>query len=293
MTSHDVVDAVRRIVHTRRVGHAGTLDPLATGVLVVMVGTTTRLARFLNGAIKSYHAVIRLGVSTTTYDAAGEVVARRPVAVERATLEAALSQFRGTLQQVPPMYSALKVGGKPLYKLARQGREIARPPREVTVHELCLTAWNPPELTIEVTCSAGTYIRSLAHDLGELLGCGAHLTALTRTASGSFCIAESISLAGLRALAEHDCLAEALLPPQAALTALPTVHLTPEQVRAVCHGQSIALEQAPDAGEIQAWDEEGNLVAVLIPVAENRWRPNLVLAQARPVHGVDCSSVVA
>ncbi len=280
MTSHDVVDAVRRIVHIRRVGHAGTLDPLATGVLVVMVGTTTRLARFLSGALKSYHAVIRLGVSTTTYDAAGEVVAHRPVAVERATVAAALAQFRGTLQQTPPMYSALKVRGEPLYKLARQGREIERPPREVTVHELRLMAWNPPELTIEVVCSAGTYVRSLAHDLGELLGCGAHLTALTRTASGSFRIAGSLSLAGLHALAEHGCLAEALLPPQAALTALPTVHLTPEQVRAVCHGRSIALEQTSDAGEIQAWDEAGNLVAVLIPVAEGRWRPNLVLAQA-------------
>ena len=279
MTSHDVVDAVRRIVHIRRVGHAGTLDPLATGVLVVMVGPTTRLARFLSGAIKSYHAVIRLGVSTTTYDAAGEVVTRRPVDVDRAALEAALAQFRGTLQQMPPMYSALKVGGKPLYKLARQGREIARPPREVTVHELRLMAWNLPELTVEVACSAGTYVRSLAHDLGELLGCGAHLTALTRTASGSFRISESISLAGLRALAEHGCLAEALLPPQAALTSLPTVHLTPEQVRAVCHGQSVALEQSPAAGEIQAWDAEGNLVAVLIPVGEGRWRPNLVLAQ--------------
>ncbi|MBN1261891.1 MAG: tRNA pseudouridine(55) synthase TruB [Anaerolineae bacterium] len=276
MTSHDVVDVARRLVGTRRVGHAGTLDPLATGVLVVLVGKATRLARYLSVSDKTYHAVIRLGITMTTYDAEGDVVARYPVDVDAAAIDAALAVFRGEIQQRPPMVSAVKVGGQPLYKLARQGKEVERPLRTVTVHALERRSWDPPDLTIEMTCSAGTYVRSLAHDLGQMLGCGAHVAALTRARSGSFEIAESLSLECLRALAREGRLQTALLPPQMALR-FPGVMLAPEQVRAVCQGQRIVLTDAPDSPELQALAPDGTLIAVLIPTTDGAWRPSLVL----------------
>ena len=278
MTSHDVVNVMRRLTHIRRIGHTGTLDPMATGVLIILVGPATRLSRFLMGKNKKYRAVIRLGQTTTTYDAEGELVKQRPVTVDKAELEQALAAFQGEILQIPPMYSAIKVNGKPLYKLAHQGKEIARTPRHVTIHSVILTDWQPPDLTVEVACSAGTYIRSLAYDLGEALGCGAHLTALTRTASGHFDLAESVSLDTLRELEKDGHLEEMLLPPQTALT-LPSIRLTPEQVQAVCYGQTISLDDAPAVPELQATDAVGQLIAVLIPVEEGQWRPNLVLVQ--------------
>jgi tRNA pseudouridine55 synthase len=277
MTSHDVVNAVRRIVGARRVGHTGTLDPMATGVLVVLVGPSTRLARFLAAGDKTYRAVIRLGEATTTYDAEGEVTERRPVTVELAAIETALEPFRGAILQMPPMYSAIKVGGKKLYQLARQGKQVAREPRPVTMHRLVILDWVSPDLTVDVTCSAGTYIRSLAHDLGQALGCGAHLRALARTATGPFCLEESHALDELRRLAEAGRLAEVLLPPKAALYALPTVHLSWEQVQAVRYGQDVALVAEENAGDVQARDPQDCLVAVLTPVGSGQWHPELVL----------------
>ncbi len=277
ITSHDVVNAVRRIVGVRQVGHAGTLDPLATGVLIVLVGPATRLARYLSGADKTYTAVLRLGESTSTYDAEGEVLAKRPVTAGLEEIETALEAFRGPLLQIPPMVSALKVGGKPLYRLARQGQEIERQPRPVVIHALNIEDWTPPTLTLTVTCSAGTYIRSLAHDLGERLGCGAHVAALCRTATGPFRLAESVTLEQLRALAEKGRLAEALLLPELALAALPPVTLTPAMESAVRYGQSLELSDSPDAPEVRAHDAMGRLVAILIPREDGRWGPTLVL----------------
>lgn len=276
MSSHDVVNVVRRLAHTRRVGHTGTLDPLATGVLVLLVGPSTRLARFFSGAIKTYRAVAHLGETTTTYDAEGEVVERRPVEVTRDEVSEVLGALRGDQLQIPPMYSAVKVRGETLYKLARQGKEIERPPRPVTVHDIELRDWSPPEITFEVTVSAGTYIRTLAHDLGQTLGCGAHLRALTRLAAGRFRLEESYTLDTLETLTRAGRLEEALVAPAEALT-LPAVRLAEAQVEAVCHGQQIVLEEAPTAPEIQAQDPEGRFFAVLIPLGERVWRPNLVL----------------
>lgn len=277
MTSHDVVNAVRRITGIRQVGHTGTLDPLATGVLIVLVGAATRLARYISGVDKTYTAVVRLGETTSTYDAEGEILLRRPVAVGCADIEVALAAYRGPLLQTPPMVSAVKVGGKPLYKLARKGQEIERQPRQVTIHALTLDACALPEFTLTITCSAGTYIRSLAHDLGEQLGCGAHLVALTRTATGRFDLAQSVTLEQLRALAEADRLAEALLPPDMAVMALPEITLTPAMENAVRYGQSIELPDMPAAAEVRAHAADGRLVAVLIPLEDGRWRPTLVL----------------
>lgn len=276
ITSHDVVNAVRRMAKTRRVGHAGTLDPLATGVLVLLVGPATRLAQFISGSDKTYRATIRLGQATTTYDADGDIVAQYPVAAGRADVEQALNQFRGPIAQVPPMYSAIKVNGQKLYKLARQGRDIARQPRDVTIHRLDIVAWTPPDFIVDVICSAGTYVRSLAHDLGQTLGCGAHLTALSRTASGDFTLAQSHTLDDLRALADDGRFASALLAPQTALAAFPSVTLTTEQERAVDFGQKFTLYVPAGAEMAQALDSNGYLRAVLIPVSPDVWRPKLV-----------------
>ncbi len=291
MTSHAVVAAVRRLAQTRRVGHAGTLDPRATGVLLLLIGPATRLSQYVMGMDKTYRAVVRLGETTTTYDTEGEVVARQAIPADLAEggfpkIESVVSQFRGPISQVPPMYSAIKVKGKKLYQLARQGKEIERKPRSVTIYRLDVLAWQPPDLTLEVVCSSGTYIRSLAHDLGQALGCGGHLRALTRTRIGAFCLEKSYSLEDLQALATEDRLDEALLPPKAALYRMPLVRLDPTQVQAVRHGQGIVLPsllgeaQAVEtacASKVQARDEDDQLVAILIPTDEGTWRPKLVL----------------
>lgn len=276
MTSHDVVDAVRRLAGTRRVGHAGTLDPLATGVLVLALGAATRLVQFIDGSDKTYRATLRLGETTTTYDADGDLVERRTVTANQAEVEAALAAFRGDITQIPPMYSAIKMKGQKLYNLARQGKEIERAPRPVTIHRLDVLDWALPDVTIEVGCSAGTYIRSLAHDLGQTLGCGAHLTALTRTAAGDFRLEDSHTLAALDALAQAGRLVEALLPPETALAVLPVIAITPAQEQAVRFGQTVALENAPDAEMAQACDAAGRLVAVMLQVSPGIWRPKLV-----------------
>jgi tRNA pseudouridine55 synthase len=193
-TSHDVVAYIRRLTQIRRVGHAGTLDPMATGVLLICLGRATRIAEYLVAGRKRYRAVIRLGISTDSHDADGQVTATAPVAADRSEVESALSRFRGSIKQVPPMVSALKRQGQPLYKLARRGITVDRPARPVEIFELTLTKWLSPSLTVELTCSPGTYVRALARDLGQQLGCGAHLTALTRLASGDFRLNEAIQV---------------------------------------------------------------------------------------------------
>jgi len=280
MTSHDVVNAVRRMTGIRRVGHAGTLDPMATGVLVLALGAATRLMQFIDGSDKTYRATLRLGETTTTYDADGDIVERRPVTVSQTDIEAGLARFRGDIAQIPPMYSAVKVKGQKLYKLARQGKEIERAPRPVTIYRLDVLDWALPDVTIEVVCSAGTYVRSLAHDLGQTLGCGAHLIALTRTAAGEFRVEDSHTLEALEALAHAGRLAEVLLPPETALTALPVIVLTPEQEQATRFGQTVTLDTAPDAEMVQARDAAGQLVAVMLPVEPGIWRPKLVFQSA-------------
>jgi tRNA pseudouridine55 synthase len=198
-TSHDVVAYVRRLTHMRRVGHAGTLDPMATGVLLVCLGRATRMVEYLMEGRKHYRAVLCLGISTDSHDADGQVTATAPVTATKTDVERALSHYRGNIQQVPPMVSAIKRDGQPLYKLARRGIVVERTARPVEIYELALTDWRPPNVTIELLCSPGTYVRALARDLGKQLGCGAHLTALTRLASGSFTLSEAITLDQLAA----------------------------------------------------------------------------------------------
>jgi tRNA pseudouridine55 synthase len=246
MTSHDVVNRVRRLAGQRRVGHAGTLDPLATGVLLVCLGRATRVAEYLAGSSKHYRARVRLGVTTDTQDADGQVLLERPVELARAAVEAALAAFRGKIEQVPPMYSAVKHQGRALYKLAREGMEVERRPRTVEVFDLALTEWAPPELELAVRVSAGTYVRTLAHDLGERLGCGAHLTALRREASGVFTLAEATPLAALEAEAQDGAWRRHVLPVARALRDWPAVHLDARAAWRLENGQALAVE-LPDA----------------------------------------------
>ena len=197
-TSHDVVDQVRRALGTRRVGHGGTLDPDATGVLVLGVGVGTKLLEFVTGADKTYEGTLRFGVTTSTLDAAGEVTGHYDMAVTPALVAEAATRFVGHIEQIPPMVSAVKVGGKRLHELARAGQEVAREPRPVTVHRFDTAPTEDPLVyTLSVDCTSGTYIRTLAADLGEALGGGAHLTSLRRTAVGSFAVAECCPVEGI------------------------------------------------------------------------------------------------
>ncbi|MDX1613267.1 MAG: tRNA pseudouridine(55) synthase TruB, partial [Candidatus Promineifilaceae bacterium] len=235
LTSHDVVRQVRRIADMRRVGHTGTLDPLATGVLIVCLGRATRLAEYVVDLRKVYVTTVRLGQSTTTYDTEGQLTNERPVNVDQAQIQAALAQFRGPIQQVPPLYSALKKDGVPLYQHARSGHQVERPARQVTVYELTVLAWQTPHLTLRVACSSGTYIRSLAHDLGEALGCGGHVVALRRTQVGSFSAEHAIPLDQLSAanLDRH------LQPPDRAVTHLPEVRVDNDEAVRLLQGQTL------------------------------------------------------
>ncbi len=278
-TSHDVVAYVRRQAGQKRVGHAGTLDPLATGVLLVCLGQATRLSEYLMASDKVYLARIQLGVTTDTYDAEGQVTGMSEVHVDEAALRTALQRFTGEIDQIPPMYSALKHDGQPLYRLARQGIQVERPPRRVRIESinLCQMAW--PELTLEVHCSSGTYIRSLAHDIGQALGCGAHLTGLVRQASGSFRVEQAVSSNELEQAATERRLAELLHPLDAALQAMPAVSLDAETAQRVRHGQRVPLPLSPSpaAPACRAYDNAGQLVAVMVYRAEtNDWRPDKV-----------------
>lgn len=201
MTSHDVVDHVRRILRMKRVGHAGTLDPMATGVLIVLLGKATKLSQFLMSLDKEYEGTIRLGQTTNTHDAEGEVVSTRPVPdLSEEQVRAVMATFMGDQYQIPPMFSAKKQDGVPLYKLARKGKEVEREPRFIRVASFELLRFALPELDIRLRCSKGTYVRTLAHDMGEKIGCGAHLSALRRTATDKFTIAQAIPLEKLEQL---------------------------------------------------------------------------------------------
>lgn len=278
MTSHDVVVRVRAVARQREVGHAGTLDPMATGVLLLCLGRATRLSEYLMNAPKRYLARVRLGIATDTDDAEGNILAERPVEADRAAVEVALEPFRGPIFQIPPMYSALKRGGQPLHRLARRGQTVERKPRPVEIYHLGLIAWEPPELTLEVLCSPGTYIRALARDLGEALGCGAHLAGLTRLASGDFLLEDAARWEEVT----PEKLPDLLLPPDAALRPYPALYLNDAEARAVRHGRDIPAgadgEGSPKAALARAYGPDGRLLAVLeYRPDRGRWHPRKVL----------------
>ena len=268
ITSHDVIGRVRRAARMRRVGHAGTLDPLATGVLLVCLGRATRLVEYLTGQPKTYEAVIRMGQTTDTYDAEGTITAERPITFTEADLAQALTQFRGDIEQVPPMYSAIKRDGQPLYKLARQGKEVERPSRPVTIYNLDILNWQPPLLSLRITCSKGTYIRSLAHDLGEALGCGGHIVALRRTAVGDFTLDTAVPLNDLK----PDNLGNYLLPMDTAVSHLPRLDLPDLDANRLLMGQTVSRQPEQPAAElVRAYGADGRFIGV-VRANESVWQ---------------------
>jgi len=278
MTSFQIVALVRKLSGERKVGHSGTLDPDATGVLSILLGQATKLARFLTDATKVYRAEVEFGSATSTYDSSGAITQKgdtSSIALER--IELALDSFRGLIEQIPPMYSAIKHHGKPLYRLARAGIEVPRKPREVNISRLDVLDWQNPLLTIEVECSKGTYIRSLAHDLGQALGCGAHLKGLVRLQSGPFYIDKAISLAQLDDAFQHGYWETLVYPPDTVLSHLPAIVVDAAGEDDIAHGRPLSLpkEQNGIAGEQRrAYSSDGRFLALLRFNPENElWQP--------------------
>jgi len=289
MTSHDVVDAIRRVSGQRRVGHAGTLDPMATGVLLVCLGQATRVAEYLMGGRKRYRASVVLGSTTETYDADGEVTSSGGrTDFEQAEIEAALGGLVGPIEQVPPIYSALKQGGESLHRRVRRGEKVEVQPRPVEIDEIRLLDWEPPVLILEVTCSPGTYVRSLAHDLGQRLGSGAYLGALVRLASGRFTLEDATSLERLEEAFQHGQEEQFLLPMDEALLDWPAIVVDSGEKQRLVQGQPIPAgaaagghgpgSTAPEAeGWARAYSSDGDFLAIVAYEADaRRWRPKKV-----------------
>ncbi|HEY0663302.1 MAG TPA: tRNA pseudouridine(55) synthase TruB [Thiobacillaceae bacterium] len=239
ITSNAALQKAKWLLNAKKAGHTGTLDPFADGLLPLCFGEATKFSAYLLDADKRYRAVLQLGATTTTGDPEGEVLSTREVTVGCADVAAVLPRFKGEIEQIPPMHSALKHQGRPLYEYARAGIDIERPPRRVTIRSLDMLECAPPRVVLDVQCSAGTYIRTLAQDIGAALGCGAHLTALTRTASGGFQLADAVSLAALEALPATGR-ANALLPLDCVLTHLPAIDLSTADATALMQGRSVS-----------------------------------------------------
>ncbi|MDW2981140.1 MAG: tRNA pseudouridine(55) synthase TruB [Rhodanobacter sp.] len=275
LSSNQALQAVRRLLRAAKGGHTGALDPLATGLLPLCFGEATKLAGSLLGARKAYLAECRLGVTTDTADSEGEVIRQRPVPqLDAAAIETALAKLRGRILQVPPMYSALKQGGERLYVKARRGETVAVPPREVEVYRLELLARSGDTLQLLVECGSGTYVRSLVADLGEDLGCGAHLTALRRIWVEPFREPRMVTLAQLEQAAEQGdaALLAWLLPVSAGLADLPVLRLDEAQGMAISRGQQIVLPGLPETGRCVAYASDGALLALLEADAAGRAR---------------------
>ncbi|ACC70909.1 tRNA pseudouridine(55) synthase TruB [Paraburkholderia phymatum] len=252
LSSNDALIRAKRLYLAKKAGHTGTLDPLASGLLPLCFGEATKFSQDLLEADKTYEATMRLGIRTTTGDAEGEAIETRDVTCDQAAVEQRLVQFRGDIVQVPPMYSALKRGGKPLYEYARAGQTVEREGRQVTIHALELIACDLPDVTFRVTCSKGTYVRTLAEDIGEALGCGAHLVMLRRTGVGALTLANSVTLDALSDAAQSERDAW-LQPVDALLSTFPSVQLDEEATRRFLHGQRLKLtDLAVDDGVLLA-----------------------------------------
>ena len=258
-TSQDVAAKLRSVFHERRVGHGGTLDPMATGVLPVFVGRATRAAEFMESAEKEYVAGLRLGLVTNTQDTSGETLAEHPVSVTKEALERVLRQFTGPMEQLPPMYSAIKIGGKKLYELARKGQEVERQPRPVTIHELELLDGAGSDWTLRVRCSKGTYVRTLCHDIGAALGCGGCMSALRRTAAGGFTLRQAITMQQLLDFAAENDPQALLMPVDALFAQHPALIVTLAQAARIKNGADVRDRSFPD-GTFRVYAEDGSFL---------------------------------
>jgi tRNA pseudouridine55 synthase len=283
MTSHDVVAKVRKLLKQKRVGHAGTLDPAASGVLPICIGQGTRVAEYLSESGKAYRAAIHFGVVTDTYDAEGEILRSTDASeLTLARIEEALPSFLGPQMQLPPLYSAIKIQGQPAYKRIRAGEEITLEARPIEMYQLQIVTWQSPVLTLDIECSKGTYIRSLAYDLGERVGYGAHLTALVRTRSGPFTLAESTPLEQLAEAVEQGTLATYIFPADYALQQYPALLLDESTVERVLHGNAFHYDQPspqPDAQLARIYDSNNHFLAIAVwDATQQLWQPKKVLA---------------
>lgn len=281
-TSHDVVAKVRRLAGIKKVGHLGTLDPAATGVLPLVVGRATRLAQFYTASDKVYDAVIHFGWATDSYDAEGEVTSEKqePEALDPGRLAPLLERLRGKIQQVPPPISAKKIGGTPAYKLARSKKPVKLEPVEVTIHSIEQLSCEGPRLRLRVHCSAGTYLRSTAHDLGQAYGCGAFLETLVRLESGEFKLSDARTIEELEAMAGDGTIDQAVLPAARLLPDIPSQtvdHLTATQIRQGRDFRGSPFQNSQPAKRVKAISQEGDLIAVGEAVLPNLYHPMVVL----------------
>lgn len=278
-TSNQVLQQVKRLYQARKAGHTGSLDPLATGMLPICFGIATRLSAFLLDADKHYTAQIRLGVTTTTGDAEGEPLRERPAShIQPADIQAVLPQFCGRIQQLPPMYSAVHHQGKRLYTLARAGITVERQPRTVTIHALHLTDWIDQIGTLQVHCSKGTYVRTLAEAIGEALGCGAHLSGLRRTSVGPYRAQPMYDMPHLQALTSQGQSDHLLLPADSAVPDWPLVTLTPDQAYYVQQGQAVQVAQAPLTGWVRLYQEGTHFLGIAEILTDGRVAPRRLLS---------------
>jgi tRNA pseudouridine55 synthase len=286
MTSHDVVQAIRAGTGIRRAGHTGTLDPRASGVLVILIGPAVRLSEFVSASDKRYQAIIRLGSSTDTFDADGKFTRQEtPVNVTEEQFEKVLKTFEGEIEQTPPPYSAVKVQGRKAYEMARKGEEVELEPRIIQVHHLEVLEWAPPEVVVDVHCSSGTYVRSLTNDLGEALGTGAYLVGLRRTKSGRFTLRDAVPLRKLQEAFQAGNWYQYLIPAAEALSDWPAVELNPDEVEEVRHGHRVKAAPDTELGKmVRGVSTQGELVALLEckegEDGSREWQPKKVFFQS-------------
>jgi tRNA pseudouridine55 synthase len=281
-TSFAVVAQIKRLLSEPKVGHGGTLDPLASGVLPVLLGQATRLAEYLMEYPKTYHAFVELGVSTDTYDAEGMVTGTSDISdITAENVSETMKRFRGEILQTPPIYSAIKHQGQPLYKIARQGKKVEIDSRLISIYRLELVAFEPPYLTFDVDCSKGTYIRSIAHDLGVMLGCGAYLKGLIRTAYGPLDIKDAVTFEALERIVTAGTWHDVIQPMGTVLSLWRKIILSDEQEELVRHGMGLLLEAGYEAaGRLRAYDTKDHIIALLqFDIESGVWRPQKVFHQ--------------
>ncbi len=257
-TSNDVVAKLKGILHQRRIGHSGTLDPMATGLLVVFVGRATRAVEFAEGHDKRYLASLRLGIDTDTQDTSGTVLERRPVSVTREELEAVLNNFKGELEQIPPMYSAIKHKGRPLYEIARKGGQVERKARKITVYDISVTGEQEGDYLLDIRCSKGTYVRTLCHDLGQALGCGGCMSSLRRVEAGQFKVENAYKLCRVQEYADMDRAEELLLPVDTLFQQLGSCTVNADQEKRLRCGNEVVMDIA--AGDYRVYSAGGEFL---------------------------------
>jgi tRNA pseudouridine55 synthase len=277
MTSNQVLQRAKRILQACKAGHTGSLDPIATGLLPLCFGEATKVSQFMLDADKQYWVRIKLGEATTTYDIEGEVVSTGAVNVDQRQIEKALKSFTGTISQLPPMYSAVKQGGQALYKLAREGKEVERSPREVTVYRIDLLKFDGEYLELEILCSKGTYVRTIAHDLGQMLGCGAHVVELRRLGVGDFRIDEAVGLEDIEDLQSPEEAERLLLPVDEALLGLPDVTLTSLATHYLLQGQPVTARHGQEPGLVRLYNDENAFLGMGEVLDDGRVAPKRLM----------------